>query len=706
MKQNKNFTRTACEKSAVLKRGIENSMGKMEVCNVRKSLLILILAVLVITSTPAMAGGEKTDVDPVGSLDFTDKVVYFLDHTSNPDKGNWITLGSPSDETRVQLPEPIKITYNGPKHEEYGGVAGTLYIKDKKSYTITYPSTSSYATHPVYLPDENVTMSFHGESGLEGNVDIYLFKVTSDSAHDLLDAFKAGDIGDLNELFEDSVDGNYEKYSTKLDHDGDISQYDLGRPGAGQYLIVMVQQNRDESMTVLSTTAFIVARHELCISAPSSIEKGKNLDISMTLKGASNENECTYGALLIKEQAYKANIEVNSDGTKDGTSVIVNDVDLVDEFDINSSNYRSKLTKNELQTEIQTLIGEGNGAIAVGEAGQEELSLTSFDLPVGRYYLLVGAYSPGKGLVGLAQEEIKIKPKESSNGDGNSGNDGGNSGNDGDNSGNNGGNSGGNSHNSGGGGGAGSSPEPAKNVKTKELCQQFVSNGNRIKFEFTKEATSIGYIEFDGKKNAGKITTIIEELKGRSSLTPEDPKGTVYEYLNIWVGNGGFANSKNIENAVVGFKVSKEWITENHIDIDTIILQHFNEKQWESLKTEKVGEDDGYIYFKANTPGFSPFAITASESILEIGGKIEESKGQSISEFKQPETSELDVEAEVPSKENGSLLTRIASFFIGFLIIILMGTAIMKRVNLNNKGTNSEDMSSEDKSSEDVSFEK
>ena len=98
---------------------------------------------------------------------------------------------------------------------------------------------------------------------------------------------------------------------------------------------------------------------------------------------------------------------------ENGTSLIVNDMDIIDEFDINSSNYRSKLTKNELQKEIQTLIGEGKGTIAIGETGQKALSLTTFDLPVGTITSFVGAYIPGKGLVGINQLKVEIKPKGS-----------------------------------------------------------------------------------------------------------------------------------------------------------------------------------------------------------------------------------------------------------------------------------------------------
>jgi len=37
------------------------------------------------------------------------------------------------------------------------------------------------------------------------------------------------------------------------------------------------------------------------------------------------------------------------------------------------------------------------------------------------------------------------------------------------------------------------------------------------------------------------------------------------------------------------------------------------------------------------------------------------------------------MESETPSKENGSSLSKVASFFIGFLVIILMGIFIKKK---------------------------
>jgi PGF-pre-PGF domain-containing protein len=161
-----------------------------------------------------------------------------------------------------------------------------------------------------------------------------------------------------------------------------------------------------------------------------------------------------------------------------------------------------------------------------------------------------------------------------------------------------------------GGGGAGGSPEPAKNVEVKELSQAFITSGNHAKFDFPRNATSVVSVSFDSKKTAGKTTTITEMLKEKSTLVSGLPSGEVYKSLNIWVGNSGFATPKNIENAVVCFKVEKSWIQDKKIDKSSITLNRYSDKKWNELPTSLLSEDGKYLYFTAQTPGFSPFAIT------------------------------------------------------------------------------------------------
>ena len=172
------------------------------------------------------------------------------------------------------------------------------------------------------------------------------------------------------------------------------------------------------------------------------------------------------------------------------------------------------------------------------------------------------------------------------------------------------------------GGGVGGSPEPAKNVKVKELSQTYIKNENRVKFDFPKNATAIVYLSFDSKKTTGKTTTIVEMLKDKSTLTPDAPDGEVYNYLNIWVGNGGYGTDKSIENAVICFKVEKSWVEDKGIDQSSISLNRYNDGKWNRLPTTLDRKDDKYLYYTAETPGFSPFAITGKtitkENVIEL----------------------------------------------------------------------------------------
>lgn len=202
--------------------------------------------------------------------------------------------------------------------------------------------------------------------------------------------------------------------------------------------------------------------------------------------------------------------------------------------------------------------------------------------------------------------------------------------------------SGGSSHSS-NGGGAGGSPESARNVEVKELSQTYVTNDKEIKFDFPKNATCVVYVSFDSKKTAGKITTIVEQLKGKSTLVSKLPEGEVYKSFNVWVGNSGFATSKNIENPVVCFKVEKDWIEDKKISSDSIALNRYDDKKWEQLPVNISGEDNKYLYFTANVPEYASFAVTgmanapeenATEPQTEAANKSNTDKGSQTEQNK------------------------------------------------------------------------
>ncbi|HNW37918.1 MAG TPA: PGF-pre-PGF domain-containing protein, partial [Methanosarcina vacuolata] len=84
----------------------------------------------------------------------------------------------------------------------------------------------------------------------------------------------------------------------------------------------------------------------------------------------------------------------------------------------------------------------------------------------------------------------------------------------------------------------------------------------------------------------------------------------------IWVGNGGYGTSKNIESPSVNFKVNTSWVDESNINRSSIILDWYDDekKEWMELPVSLTGEDDQFLYFTANVPGYSPFAITGTKN--------------------------------------------------------------------------------------------
>ena len=150
------------------------------------------------------------------------------------------------------------------------------------------------------------------------------------------------------------------------------------------------------------------------------------------------------------------------------------------------------------------------------------------------------------------------------------------------------------------------------------------------------------YVSFDAKKTAGKTTTIAEQLKGKSTLVSDLNAGEVYKYFNVWVGTGGFATSKNIENPVVCFKVEKSWLQDKKIDQASITLNRYSDKKWSQLPVKLLSEDDKYLYFTAETPEFSFFAITGKavekEKVAEIKPETDTSKPEQNNTASEVET--------------------------------------------------------------------
>ncbi|MPM78042.1 hypothetical protein SDC9_125052 [bioreactor metagenome] len=142
-------------------------------------------------------------------------------------------------------------------------------------------------------------------------------------------------------------------------------------------------------------------------------------------------------------------------------------------------------------------------------------------------------------------------------------------------------------------------------------------------------------------------------LKNTSSIVKEPAPGAVYKNLNIWVGNSGFSSSENLENASINFRVNRTWLSDNGIGESTITLYRYSDNKWNALPTTLTGEDKDFFYFRSETPGFSPFAISGPEknsqsikidpagdnNLMSSEGTTEESGGNPASEEEKADES-------------------------------------------------------------------
>lgn len=129
--------------------------------------------------------------------------------------------------------------------------------------------------------------------------------------------------------------------------------------------------------------------------------------------------------------------------------------------------------------------------------------------------------------------------------------------------------------------------------------------------ELPIENGEIGFtkVEFNAKKKLYTSNMKVIKVAQLPSSIDSYSKPT-YKYIEVRTGN---LDEKDIENAQISFKVTKSWLSENNLESNKIALFRYVNEQWIKLETT-LGEDDGeYVHYTASTPGFSYFAIAASQ---------------------------------------------------------------------------------------------
>lgn len=126
--------------------------------------------------------------------------------------------------------------------------------------------------------------------------------------------------------------------------------------------------------------------------------------------------------------------------------------------------------------------------------------------------------------------------------------------------------------------------------------------GEEVAMAFEDMGISLLTLKADTTVN--EVTVIVERVEKTVDIL--EPFGLAYAYLDITLEN---ARSTSIKGTVE-FKVTKSWVIDNDINETTITLSQYNERDgWTSLATSNVGEDNTSVFFEAEIPHFSLFAI-------------------------------------------------------------------------------------------------
>lgn len=123
------------------------------------------------------------------------------------------------------------------------------------------------------------------------------------------------------------------------------------------------------------------------------------------------------------------------------------------------------------------------------------------------------------------------------------------------------------------------------------------------------EEIGVKEIQISVNNDAQNIQVDVKKYDGKPAEVSVEKTGTVYQYLQITVGNV----ADKLEKATVQFKVEKSWATNNSVEKENVVVSKFNENssEWMEQLTTYSSEDDAFYYYNVELTSFSYFAISS-----------------------------------------------------------------------------------------------
>lgn len=167
-------------------------------------------------------------------------------------------------------------------------------------------------------------------------------------------------------------------------------------------------------------------------------------------------------------------------------------------------------------------------------------------------------------------------------------------------------------------------PPNPKNAKVWQEFKAGVANVMKV----TNAEIGLTQITITVKNPANNVEISVEKLPGKPASVTHEISGKVYKYLSIDKRN---LNNDDLEGTVkIEFKVEKSWLSDNSISESEVTLMRYTE-QWDELATTKTSSDSEFVYYEAETPGLSYFAI-GEKTVVESQPVVEETAPETSTE--------------------------------------------------------------------------
>jgi PGF-pre-PGF domain-containing protein len=136
-----------------------------------------------------------------------------------------------------------------------------------------------------------------------------------------------------------------------------------------------------------------------------------------------------------------------------------------------------------------------------------------------------------------------------------------------------------------------------------------------------KTKTTIQQVDFTTSSDQENVELTVSNLKNKPvEVTKEiSMKNTskVYKYLDIKLtSDGQYIRENGISTMTFTFAVEKTWIENENIDKQSVEMMRCHNNTWQHLNSTYLNESETVIYYQAETPGLSVFAVVGSTNVM------------------------------------------------------------------------------------------